>query len=72
VGQIRASAPIARAEEAVTPAKAEEATPSETKAFESKPLELIAVTHIENEEFVQMFEAFEQVSRRPDFPIQSF
>jgi len=39
VGQIRASAPIARAEEAVTPAKAEEATPSETKAFESKPLD---------------------------------
>ena len=41
-------------------------------AFELKPLELIAIAHIEDEEFVAAFQPFEQVSRSPDFIVQSF
>jgi hypothetical protein len=41
-------------------------------AFESKLLKLIAIAHIEDEEFVATFQPFEQLSRSPDFIVQSF
>lgn len=40
--------------------------------FESELIELIAVAHVEDEEFVATFQPFEQISRCPDFIVQSF
>jgi hypothetical protein len=41
-------------------------------AFESKLLELIAIAHIEDEEFVATLQPIEQFSRGPDFVVHSF
>jgi hypothetical protein len=41
-------------------------------AFESKPLELIATAHVEDEEFGATLQPFEQVARSPDFIVHSF
>ena len=40
--------------------------------FESKPLELIVIAHIEDEEFVAALQPFQQVSRSPYFIVQLF